>query len=199
MNPLTVVYTWLKNHPKILCASLCLLAFILGYGSSFYAHPAKVMEHTKVVTQVQTKIEYKDRVVTQKVYVQAEKKKTHSTTTTVKNKDGSSTTTTTTDTSTDETASNHQTTDENKQQVVTQIQTQIVEKEKLVLRQPDNRLYAGIGYQFATFGGAPETGIPGMRGTVVQIGYDRRIAGPVFLGVSLNTQYTAFLNVSAAF
>lgn len=199
MNPITVAYTWLKNHPKIRCALLCLLVFGLGYGTSFYAHPAKVVEKEKIVTQVQTKVEYKDRVVTQKVYVQAEKKKTHSTTTTVKNKDGSSTTTTTTDTSTDETASNHQTTDEQKQQVVTKVETQIVEKEKLVLREPDWRVYAGVGYQFATLGGAPQTGISGMNGVVVQVGADRRIVGPVFVGLSLNTQYTAFVNLSAAF
>lgn len=199
MNPVMTVYAWLKNHPKVRCALLCLLVFVLGFGSSFYAHPAKVVEHTKVVTQTQTKVEYKDRVVTQKVYVQAEKKHTHTTTTTTKKPDGSSTTTTTTDTSTDESASNHQTTDQQNQGVVTQVQTQIVEKEKLVLRPPDWRIYAGVGYQFAKFGGAPETGIPGMNGAVVQVGVDRRILGPVFLGVSLNTQYTAFVNVGATF
>lgn len=196
MTLIKMFFDWLKKHPNARCVLFCLIALMLGAGLSYTFKPAKVVEHTKTVTEVQTKVEYKDRVVTQKVYVQAEKKRVHTTTTTVRNKDGSSTTTVNKDESTDENSSTHSTVDAQKQEVVTKVETKLVEHDKLVLRQPDWRVYAGVGYQFAKFAGAPETGIPGMNGIVVQVGADRRIAGPIWLGVSLNTQYTAFVNLS---
>jgi len=199
MTPFTAIWNWFKAHPTIRTIILCLLVFALGFGTAIFARPAKVVEKERVVTQYQDKVVYQDRVVTQIKYVQVEKKHEQQTQTVTTHTDGTSTTVTQTTTDTNNNVNQTTDTDESKTKVETKYVTQIVEKEKLVLNQPNWRVYAGVGYQFAKFGGAPETGIPGMDGIVVQVGADRRIAGPVFLGVSLNTQYTAFLNLSAAF
>lgn len=199
MTPITAVWNWLKAHPAIRTVVLCLIVFALGFGTAIFAQPAKVVEKTKTVTQYQDKIVYQDRVVTKIQYVQVEKKHETSTSTTTTQKDGTSTTTTQTTTDTNNNVNQTTDTDENKTKTETKYVTQIVEKTKTVLQQPDWRVYAGVGYQFAKFAGQNETGIPGMDGIVVQAGADRRIIGPVFLGVSLNTQYTAFLNLSGVF
>lgn len=199
MNPISIAYNWLKAHPNVRATIVILLVFLLGFGTAFYTHPAKIVEHTKIQTVTKTDIQYKDRIVTQKVYVQAEKKHTHTETTTVKKPDGTAETKVVTDENVDESKSNNTNTTDNKQEVVTQVVTQTITKDKLVLNQPDWRLGAGVGYSFATLGGAPQIGLPGMKGLVVQVQADRRILGPVFVGLSLNTQWTAFINVSAAF
>jgi len=199
MTPFTVAWNWLKAHPVIRTIAFCLLVFALGFGTAIFARPAKVVEKTKTVTQYQDKIVYQDRVVTQIQYVQVEKKHETQTQTVTTHTDGTSTTVTQTTTDTNNNVNQTTNTDENKTKTETKYITQIVEKEKMVLNQPNWLVHAGVGYQFAKFAGQNETGIPGMQGVVVEVGADRRIAGPVFIGLSLNTQYTAFLNLSAAF
>jgi hypothetical protein len=79
-----------------------LLLLLLGYGAGRYATPAKVVEKEVVKTQLQDKIVYKDRVVTQKVLVEVAKRDTHTVTATTKKPDGTVTTTVTRDEHVDE-------------------------------------------------------------------------------------------------
>ena len=196
---LTSAYNWIKGHPKLLVLLLIVLAFLGGYGSAYFGHPAKIVEHTQIKTVTETKIQYQDRIVTQKVYVEVEKKHEHTETTTTKKPDGTTETHTTTDDNIDESQSNNTNTTAQHQETVTQVVTKTVYKDKLVLRQPDWRVFAGVGFAFSTLAGQPEVGLPSMHGLVVQAGADRRILGPVFLGVSLNTQGTGFVNLSGVF
>lgn len=199
MIVLKSIWNWLKTHPKVSIGVLLLLAFALGFGSAVYAKPAKTVEKTKIVTQIQDKIVYQDRWQTKTVYVEAEKKHEHTETTETKKPDGTVVVQTKTDTDTSDDINKQASTDATHQMTETKYITQTIEKEKLVLRQPDWRVYAGLGYAFAGFAGQSEIGLPGLHGLVVQAGADRRILGPVFFGISLNTQGTAFANLSVSF
>jgi hypothetical protein len=199
MNPLTAAWNWLKAHPRLRAAIVLVLVFMLGFGSAFYAHPAKVVEKEKIVEHTKVQIQYQDRIVEKKVYVQVEKKHEHTETVQTKKPDGTVVTLTKQDADTN--TGTNETTDSTATHTLTEVKyvDRIVEKEKLVLRQPDWRVMVGVGYAFATLAGQPEIGLPSMHGLVVQAGADRRILGPVFVGVSLNTQGTAFVNLSAVF
>lgn len=189
-----------QNHKKtIIAIAAVLLALILGYGGGRYAQPAKVVEKEKIVTQIQEKLVYQDRVVVQKVLVEVEKKHEHVETTTTKKPDGEVVTTTKTDTNTDETTKENETKTEEKVVYKDRIVQQVVEKEKLVLRQPDWRIAAGVGVSIPHYLGQQDVGVPIPYGLVIQAEADRRIIGPVWLGVFGNTQGTAGLMLSAVF
>lgn len=79
--------------------------------------------------------------------------------------------------------------------VIEKWQDRIVEKEKRVLAQPNWSLYAGVGISVPYFLGQGQVGVPGMNGAVVQVGLDRRVVGPFWLGVFGNTEGTAGLNL----
>lgn len=199
MNPFSLVWNWFKVHPRIRLAIMLLIVFILGAGTSFYLKPAQVIEKEKIVEKIKVQTQYQDKIVEKKVYVAVEKKHETATTTTNTHPDGTSTTTTTTTTDTNTGVNETTDTTETHALTVTKYVDRIVEKEKQVLRQPDWRVSVGVGYAFAGLASQPEIGLPSMHGVVVQAGADRRILGPVFLGVSLNTQGTAFVNLSASF
>lgn len=199
MNPFSVAWNWMKAHPRLRAAIVLVIVFALGFGTSFYVKPAQVIEKEKIVEHIKTEVQYKDKIVEKKVYVAVEKKHEIATTTVNTHPDGTATTTTTT--TTDVNSGVNETTDTTATHVITETKyvDRIVEKEKQVLRQPDWRVGVGLGYSFATLAGQPEIGLPSMHGLVVQAGAARRILGPVFVGVSLNTQGTAFVNLSASF
>lgn len=190
---------WANHKKTIIAVGVVLLALLLGYGGGRYAQPAKVVEKEKIVTKVETKIEYQDRVVTKIEYVKVQEKHQHVETTTTKKPDGEVVTTTKTDTDTDTNV--HKDTDKVEEKVVykDRIVQQVVEKEKLVLRQPDWRLAAGVGVSIPHYLNQPDVGISIPYGLVVQAEADRRIIGPVWLGVFGNTQGTAGLMLSAVF
>lgn len=81
--------------------------------------------------------------------------------------------------------------------VVEKWQDRIVEKEKLVLNQPNWSVYAGLGLDIASVLGQGQHGIPGMNGIVVQAGVDRRIIGPFYIGIFGNTEGVVGLNLRA--
>lgn len=197
--PDSVKNVWTNHKGIVIAVVACLLCLLLGYGGGRYAQPAKVVEKEKVVTVDHDVIKYQDRIVTQKVYVEVEKEHKHQETTTTKKPDGEVVTTTKTDTDVDE--STKADTNKTEEKVVYQdrIVTQTVEKEKLVLRQPDWRISAGAGYSIPYALGQASPGVPGMQGFVVNAGVDRRIVGPVWLGVQGNTQGVVGLQLSAVF
>lgn len=199
MNPISVVWNWLKAHPAVRTLILVVLAFALGFGTCIFAKPAKTIEKTKTVTTYQDKIVYQDRIVTKTVLVKAEQKHEHTQTTETKKPDGTVVTQTTVDTDTKDNVNKNVDTDATHQQTETKYVTQIVEKEKLVLNQPNWHVFAGVGYAFATLAGQSEIGVPGLKGLVIQAGVDRRIIGPVSIGLSLNTQGTGFVNLGGTF
>jgi hypothetical protein len=194
------VKSFWSNHKKtIIVIGAVLLALLLGYGGGRYAQPAKVVEKEKIVTQIQEKVVYQDRIVTQKVLVEVEKKRVHRETTTTKKPDGEVVTTTKVDTNTDTDTKDNESKVEEKVVYKDRIVQQVVEKEKLVLRQPDWRIAAGVGVSIPHYLGQPDVGVSIPYGLVIQAEADRRILGPVWLGVFGNTQGTAGLMLSAVF
>lgn len=171
-----------------------------GYAFGRYAQPAKVVEKTRVETKTVTQTVYQDKIIDHIVYVKEKKEDKHTTTTTTKTPDGTVVTKTETEDKIDTSAKIDHTKDENK--VVTQIvyQDKIVEKLKLVeSKKLDWRLAAGAGVSIPTFLGKQQIGIPGLSGAVIQVEVDRRIIGPVFLGLWGNSQGTTGLSLSAVF
>lgn len=190
------ILEFMKSHKRAAAYVLgVLLVFAAGYGAAIMSRPAKVVEKTVVKTQVQTVVQYQDRVVTQKVYVQVQARHRHTETVTTKRPDGTVVTQTKTDSDVNTNTNVAQHADAQHAQTVVQRVVQTVYKEKLVLQQPNWSVYAGAGYALPTALGHPQLGVPGMDGFVVQAGIDRRIAGPFWLGLWGNTQGTIGLNL----
>jgi hypothetical protein len=190
---------FLGRHKKpALMALAALLLLLAGFTAGRYSGTAQVIEKEKVVTKYQDKLVYQDRIVTKTVYVKAEQKREHVETLETKSPDGTVVTQTKRDTDTN--TGVNQTTDSDSTHALTETKyvTQIVEREKQVLKQPDWRLYAGVGVSLPFYLGQGNIGLP-LSGWVVQAGADRRIAGPFWFGVFGNTQGTVGLNVSVVF
>jgi hypothetical protein len=177
-----------SRRPWLWAVVAALLLLLLGYGAGRYATPAKVVEKEVVKTQLQDKIVYKDRIVTQKVLVEVAKRDTHTVTATTKKPDGTVTTTVTRDDHVDEHKKDDTNTTETASKVETKVITQTVEKLKIVQSQASWRVSAGVGVSVPHFLGQGDVGIPGMQGAVVTVGADRRIVGPLWLGVWGTTQ-----------
>lgn len=190
---------WTNHKGVVIAIGVAILCLLLGYGSGRYVQPAKVVEKEKIVTQIQEKIVYQDRVVTQKVLVEVEKKQQHTETTTTKKPDGEIVTTTKTDINTDERTKDSESKTEEKVVYKDRVVQQVVEKEKIVTNQPDWRVAAGAGYSIPYALGADSPGVPGLQGFVINAEVDRRILGPVWLGVQGNTQGVVGLTISGVF
>lgn len=192
---MTVVIEFVKKHWKVALVVGGVLLLLIGYGAGAMKQP-RVVEKEVIKTQVQDHIVYKDRVVEKKVYVAEEQKHVRETTTTTKKPDGTVVTQTTTDTDVDN--KKHVDTDktEDQQKTEDKVITQVVEKTKLVDKELTWRLGAGVGYSFPYTLGQGTLGIPGLNGWVVQASIERRIIGPVWMGLWGNTQGTFGLNAS---
>lgn len=186
---------------------LVLVALALGgggYALGRYAQPAKVITTEKVVTVVQEKVVYQDRVVIKEVKVKDKdkEKEKHTTTTTTKTPDGTVVTKTETSTKTKEKENEKTNTDTQKEKVVTveKVVEKVVEKEKLVeSKKLDWIVHAGAGVSIPTLLGAEQQGVPGLRGFVIDAGVDRRVVGPFYIGVQSNTEGVVGIRLSGAF
>lgn len=201
---MTLVLAFLKKifsnrWVRLITIGLVLLA--LGYALGRYAQPAKVVTKTQVVTKVQTQIVYQDRVITKVVKVKVKASDTHTETTTTKAPDGTVVTKTDTDVkvneSTDTNTNQNQTDTGTKNQTTTQVATQT----KTVTNvKPGWRIGAGVGLSIpSVFQGKAELGLPGMKGSVVELSVERRIVGPLWFTLRGNTQGTATLGLGGEF
>jgi uncharacterized protein HemX len=200
----TAVKNFTTSHRNLVIAILVALALgIGGFAVGRYTKAPVTITKTEVKTQIQTQvkteIQYKDRIVEKKVYVEVEKKDSHTSTTTTKKPDGTVVTTQTVDEHVDENTNVNTSKDaqhqQDTQQVATQTVVQTVVQTKLVLQQPDWSVYAGAGYSLPHVVSGTTLGIPGLNGWVVQAGVDRRLAGPFWTGLFINTQGTVGLNL----
>lgn len=175
------------------------LLLLLAFGSGFWAMPQKVLYKDKIVEKTVEKLVFKDKIVEKVVYIQAKKEKKKTETTTTKKPDGTEVTHTVehTDTDTDTTVNKDKVVE--KQVFVDRIVEKIVEKEKLVLNQPNWRVGAGVGVNIPYYLGQPEVGVPALRGAVIQLEADRRVIGPFWIGIFGNTQGTVGLTLSGVF
>lgn len=190
-----IVVEFIKKHWKVSLGVAGLLLFIVGFGAGVMQHP-RVVEKEVIKTQIQEHVVYQERVVEKKVYVAAEERKVHRETTTTKAPDGTVVTKTTTDTDVNKHQSAETNKTDDKQLTHDRVVVQTVEKLKLVDKELTWRLGAGVGFSFPYALGQPELGVPGLHGLVVQASIDRRILGPVWLGIFGNTQGTFGLNAS---
>lgn len=179
-----------EHKGKIMWVLAALLLLLAGYGAGRYAQPAKVVEKERVVTKVQEKIVYQDRVQEQKQVEQQVHVRKHKVTVTTKKPDGEQTTTTTEDTSNDASKDTQDVRVEYRDRVVEKVIQQTVTKEKVTTRQPRWSVHAGLGVSIPHYLGQPTIGVPGLQGWVVQAGADVRVVGPFWLGAWGNTQGT---------
>lgn len=193
---MTIVLAFLKKAISNRYVQLVLVAILLaggGYAFGRYGQPAKIIEKEKIVE----KIVYQDKIVEKIVKVMVQDKNRHTETTTTKSPDGTTVTKIITDTKTDTKTD----TSDNKTEEKVVYKDRIVEKEKIVeASKPGWRVGAGIGLSIpSTFLGEPQIGVPGLRGAVVEIGVDRRVIGPLWVGLHGNTQGTVTLGLSGEF
>lgn len=146
----------------------------------------------KVVTQTETKIVYVHDAQTQQ--------KIHRTIVEGINPPGCVSKTTTEDINVDSVI--HDNTNSTQIQYVDRVvekwQDRIVEKTTTTLSQPNWSLGAGVGYDFTSIAGIGQHGIPGMKGLVVQADLSRRVLGPLYMGVFLNTELVAGVGLHVA-
>lgn len=174
--------------------------FAGGYGTGRWAQPERVVEKTVEKEKLVDKIVYQDRVVEKVVYVKVEAKHRRTETRTETKPDGTKVETKVTDVKTDTKVDVDKDKTEEKIVYRDRVVEKIVEKEKLVqAKKIDWLVHAGVGISVPTFLGKPQQGIPGMRGSVVQLGVDRRVIGPLFLGVFGDSQGTVGLRATGAF
>lgn len=179
---------------------VALLLFAMGYGTGRFATPDKVVEKVVYKDKVVEKIVYQDKVVTKYVKVKDSTKATHTETTTEKKPDGTVVTKTTTDTKVDTKTDTKVDKDEEKVVYKDRVVEKIVEKEKIVEAKKINWLIqAGAGVSIPTLLGKQQYGIPGLRGAVIQAGVSRRVIGPLFIGVTGDSQGTVGLQLTGAF
>lgn len=185
-----------KKKKWIALAIGALLLLALGYGAGRYASPAKEVTKDKIVTRVQEKVVYQDRVVTQKVTVEVQKRDTHRSTVTSKKPDGTVVTIETVDEHVDEDEKTGTKKSEASSGTTERRSIQTVEHTRVVEGQPNWHFRAGVGISVPYYLGQGSVGVPGLKGVVVEVGADRRIFGPASLGVWANTQ--GALGVEAA-
>lgn len=195
------IMTVLNKYKKaLLVIGGSILLFVLGYASGRFVQPAKVITKTITEVKTETKIQYQDRIVKEKVYVQTDKVHEHTDTTVEKHPDGTVITKTSKDKNTDETKSNKENSNESKStsndtktdQKTTTIK--IVESKQL-----DWKVGVGAGVSIPVLLGHQDLGVPGMKGAVIQADIGRRIIGPIFLDVFGNTQGVVGAGLSIVF
>lgn len=150
-----------------------------AYAFGRYMQPAKVITKTETVVKTETKIEYKDRI--HKVEVQGP---THTVVIHEQRPDGSSTTTTTTDTGpvvintdTQHQTNTHTSTEEHK------TETKIVENQK-----PQWLVTGGVDLSAAAL-------FKGKVDAKYDLEVQKRVFGPVFAGVAVETKTLDFGNI----
>lgn len=179
---------------------VALLLFALGYGTGRFAQPARVVEKTVYQDKVVEKVIYQDKVVEKVVKVYVKSKNLHTETSTEKRPDGTVVTKTTTDVKTD--TKTDTTADKAAEKVVykDRIVEKLVVKEKLVeAKKIDWLVHAGVGISVPTLLGKAQPGVPGLKGAVIEAGVDRRVIGPLFMGVFGDSQGTVGLKLTGAF
>jgi hypothetical protein len=185
---------YLTQHPYVLMVLACMLCLALGVGIGRYATPAKVVEKEKIVTVTKTDEKEKTQTHTtiNQTHDEQKDKKIHRVVVETKHPDGTSTKTTTEDINNTDDTHDAQVKTEIKyvDREVVKWQDRIVDKESKQLKGPDWHVYAGVGVSIPHYLGQPDVGVPGLQGWVVQAGAERRILGPVWGGVFLNTQGT---------
>lgn len=201
--------SWLRDHWKPVAAIVVILLLMLGsYGAGRYVQPAKVVEKEKIVTkvdvQVKEKVVYQDKIVEKKVYVKVADTAKHRETTTVKAPDGTVTTKVVEDSKTDTTTKATDDKSEEKvvykDRVVEKVVTQVVEKEKLVLRAaPQWRIGVMAGVDVYTALGQHAQPIPQLGPVVLGVNAQRRIAGPFSMGLWLTTSAQVGLEANIEF
>jgi hypothetical protein len=188
---------WENHRGKILAGLAVLLMLLLlgAYSGGRYVQPAKVVEKEHVVTKVETKIEYKDRVVEKKVevekkvYVRIRQKNVRREIVDIQKPDGTKERRVTeTDLSTTKTADKDDrttTTDKTEDRRVEEARTeqQDIHKTKVVIfESPQWRVGVLVGYDImAPFQGS--RGVPGMEGVVVGVTGERRIWKRLWMGL----------------
>jgi hypothetical protein len=187
---------FLGRHKKAALLVLAAILLLAGFAAGRYSSTAQVIEKEKVVTKYQDKLVYQDRIVEKKVFLKAEQKREHVETVETKHADGTVVTQTKRDTDTNTGINQTTNTDSTHALTETKYVTQIVEREKQVLKQPSWKMWAGAGVSLPYYLGQGEVGIPGLRGFVVQLGAERRLAGPFWVGLWGNTQGSVGLNLS---
>lgn len=181
MNFFTTLVTWFKKIPsKAWLGVLAVLLLVGAFAAGRYTLPAKVITKTETVVQEKIVTQIQTQYVEKKVYVTAQKKDVQTVTDTVKKPDGTvetkvtvvdKTQTTATDTdqasstSTDKTAENIKTDTVSSKVVVNQAQWHL-------------RLDGGLGARFV----GQTTPV-----LVLGAGVERRILGPLFLGIWAHT------------
>jgi hypothetical protein len=193
---ITGVMDWIKNHRRTCLAIAAVLIFATGYGAGAMKKP-RIVEKEKIVTKTVMVDQTQEHATMQKDRVAAQKRHVHTEKTTTKAPDGTVTTKEVTDDNTDQNSDTQTKRDDVKTEIKTVTVDKIVERVKLVEPQRLNwRMGAGVGYSLPTAWGQPMIGIPGLHGFVIQLDGDRRLAGPVWFGVFVNTQATVGLHLS---
>lgn len=194
-------WEYIKSHKFIWMPLAGAALFVAGLLYGRFLTPPTTITKTdvKVVTTEKVVVQTETKVQVVRVTDQDLTKKLHKVTTEVTKPDGSKQKTTTEDLNTDDVIHEKET----EVKVVTvhdtveKWQDRIVKQEVKTLKYVDWRVHAGVGLSVPYYLGQPEIGVPGMRGTVVDVGVDRRIAGPFWLGLQGNTQGTVGLSLGA--
>lgn len=202
---LDIVTGFWEKHKNWLPKTLgCLALVALGYGFGRYAQPAKVVTTEKVVTVEKQVVvtQIKTEVQIAKVYLKNSDEKIHRVTTETKKPDGSDVKTVSEDINIDSVVHENNTQTEIKyvDKIVEKEVVKTVDKEKLVYRDSANwRLGANVGYSIPHLLDNAGVGVAGLNGLVLGAQVDRKVLGPIYLGVFGNTQGTVGLAVSAGF
>lgn len=206
---MSTIWNFIKSNKLVWVVLGAIAVFGGGFSVGRFFTPPQTIVTEKVrevvVEKVVEKIKTEVKIEVVKVYLKNEAQKIHRVVAEEKRPDGTEIKTTTEDigvtTVINENTNSNTVEIRYVDRVVEKWQEKIVEKivEKNVLRQPDWRVAAGLGVSVPNFLGQAEIGIPGMRGTVVNVELDRRIAGPFWLGLHGNTQGVVGLNLGAVF
>lgn len=173
-----------QHRNKILTGAAFLAMLVLAYATGRYLQPANVVEKEKVVTRVEIQEKIVEKVVEKKVYVEVEAKVVHKETTTVKGKDGTETTKTVEDTKSDthKNGEDTKTADKVVERVVEKVVIKEVEK-IVTAAKPNWRLGPMVGVDLRTALGGPPQLIPQLGPMVIGVQVERRVLGPISLGV----------------
>jgi hypothetical protein len=199
----TLVLGFLKTVAGNKYAQLVLVGLVLAGGGYFvgrYAQPAKTITKEKTVTVEKERVVFQDRIVIKEVKVKDKKQNRHVETITEKKPDGTVITKTVSDTKTDTKTNTNTDTTEDKTKTVERVVEKVVEKTKVVeAKKNDWIIHGGVGVSIPTLMGSDQQGIPGLKGAVIQLGIDRRVVGPFYLGLFGDSQGVAGLRLSGVF
>lgn len=195
---------FLKNQPWVRNILILVLIFAMGYGAGRYAQPAKVVIQDRVVT-VEKKVvvtEVKTEIKIVKVADTSVDRKVHKTVTETEKPDGTKTKVTTEDSDTSKKTHEDDTTVAKKDDTSKTTDNKAVDSSHTSITtysKPQWHLGANGGISIPYFIGQGVLGVPGMKGFVVGAQLERRIVGPVFMGIVGNTQGMVGISISGEF